>query len=104
MYLKIFYLLTKDFFFSLLETTGTLLWAAFGMGNSQAPAIKEETISSQVNGDSEIRDSVLLKVIEVVGYVLYGVYILDAVVVLINLFIAMMNLKTFRFVSCYVNH
>nr|KAI8726710.1 short transient receptor potential channel 3-like [Biomphalaria glabrata] len=83
-------------FAGLLETTGTLFWAAFGMGNSQAPAIKEETISSQVNGDSEIRDSVLLKVIEVVGYVLYGVYILDAVVVLINLFIAMMNLKTFR--------
>nr|KAI8726205.1 short transient receptor potential channel 3-like [Biomphalaria glabrata] len=104
MYLKIFYLLTKDFIFSLLETTGTLFWAVFGMGNSQAPAIKEETNSSQVNGDSEIRDSVLLKVIEVVGYVLYGVYILDAVVVLINLFIAMMNLKTFRFVSCYVNH
>ncbi|KAK6972355.1 short transient receptor potential channel 3, partial [Biomphalaria glabrata] len=78
MYLKIFYLLTKDFIFSLLETTGTLFWAAFGMGNSQAPAIKEETNSSQVNGDSEIRDSVLLKVIEVVGYVLYGVYILDA--------------------------
>ncbi|KAK7008567.1 short transient receptor potential channel 3 [Biomphalaria glabrata] len=104
MYLKIFYLLTKDFIFSLLETTGTLFWAAFGMGNSQAPAIKEETNSSQVNGDSEIRDSVLLKVIEVVGYVLYGVYILDAVMVLINLFIAMMNLKTFRFVSCYVNH
>nr|KAI8753930.1 short transient receptor potential channel 3-like [Biomphalaria glabrata] len=91
-------------FAGLLETTGTLFWAAFGMGNSQAPAIKEETNSSQVNGDSEIRDSVLLKVIEVVGYVLYGVYILDAVVVLINLFIAMMNLKTFRFVSCYVNH
>ncbi|KAK7012177.1 short transient receptor potential channel 3, partial [Biomphalaria glabrata] len=95
MYLKIFYLLTKDFFFSLLETTGTLFWSAFGMGNSQAPAIKEETNSSKVNGDSEIKDSVLLKVIEVVGYVLYGVYILDAVVVLINLFIAMMNLKTF---------
>lgn len=97
MYLKIFYLLTKDFFFSLLETTGTLFWAAFGMGNSQAPAIKEETNSSQDNGDSEITDSELLKVIEVVGYILYGVYILGAVVV------AMMSntLKTFRFVSCY---
>nr|KAI8726264.1 short transient receptor potential channel 3-like [Biomphalaria glabrata] len=103
---KISFTITLHFYCpnSLLETTGTLFWAVFGMGNSQAPAIKEETNSSQVNGDSEIRDSVLLKVIEVVGYVLYGVYILDAVVVLINLFIAMMNLKTFRFVSCYVNH
>ncbi|KAK6985268.1 short transient receptor potential channel 3, partial [Biomphalaria glabrata] len=27
------------------------------LGNSQAPAIKEETNSSQVNGDSEITDS-----------------------------------------------
>ncbi|XP_055899528.1 uncharacterized protein LOC106062840 isoform X1 [Biomphalaria glabrata] len=78
-------------FAGLLETTGTLFWAAFGMGNSQAPAIKEETNSSQDNGDSEITDSELLKVIEVVGYILYGVYILGAVVVLINMLIAMMS-------------
>ncbi|KAK6963213.1 short transient receptor potential channel 3, partial [Biomphalaria glabrata] len=41
-------------FAGLLETTGTLFWASFGMGNSQAPAIKEETNSSQINDDSEI--------------------------------------------------
>ncbi|KAH9496262.1 Short transient receptor putative channel 6 [Bulinus truncatus] len=83
-------------FAGLLETTGTLFWAAFGMGNSQAPAIKEDKVdnennSSQGGATSEITDSELLKVIEMVGYILYGVYILGAVVVLINMLIAMMS-------------
>lgn len=63
-------------FFSLLKTTGTLFWAAFGMGNSAAPQVEKGGRHSMV---------------ELVGYILYGVYILGAVVVLINMLIAMMS-------------
>ncbi|XP_067655536.1 short transient receptor potential channel 7-like [Haliotis asinina] len=63
-------------FANLMQTSGTLFWAAFGMGNSEAPRISE--------GGSH-------KVVEMVGFILYGVYILGAVVVLINMLIAMMS-------------
>ncbi|XP_076449975.1 short transient receptor potential channel 6-like [Babylonia areolata] len=63
-------------FENLAKTTGTLFWAAFGMGNSAAPEIKAGGRHNMV---------------EMIGYVLYGVYILVAVVVLINMLIAMMS-------------
>lgn len=59
-----------------MQTTSTLFWAAFGMGNSAAPNIEHEGRHHMV---------------ELVGYILYGVYILGAVVVLINMLIAMMS-------------
>lgn len=61
------------------------------MGVSVAPAIADEVLEEESNKDGEIPDSVKLKVVEVVGYILYGVYILGAVVVLINMLIAMMS-------------
>ncbi|XP_048242229.1 short transient receptor potential channel 7-like [Haliotis rufescens] len=66
----------NEHFSNLMQTSGTLFWAAFGMGNSEAPKISE--------GGSH-------KVVEMVGFILYGVYILGAVVVLINMLIAMMS-------------
>ncbi|XP_059164001.1 uncharacterized protein LOC131946958 [Physella acuta] len=88
------YSISKNVHFSgLLETTGTLFWAAFGMGVSVAPAIEDQVQEGEASSgkDGEIPDSVKLKVVEVVGYILYGVYILGAVVVLINMLIAMMS-------------
>ncbi|CAG5122774.1 unnamed protein product, partial [Candidula unifasciata] len=89
----------NDNFAGLIETTGTLFWAAFGMGNSKAPEIlhgdfeengKKEKVEHRARG-GQILDRGHLAVIETVGYILYGVYILGAVVVLINMLIAMMS-------------
>ncbi|CAI9734239.1 short transient receptor potential channel 3-like [Octopus vulgaris] len=62
-------------FQELLTTFETLFWAAFGMGNPKAP---------KSTGKSN-------HLVETVGNLMYGVYIIGAVVVLINMLIAMMS-------------
>lgn len=57
------------------------------MGNSKAPDLERSTDESIPDADHDVIVSV--------GYLLYGVYILGAVVVLINMLIAMMS-NTFQ--------
>ena len=70
------------------------------MGNSKAPQIVDSPSAGMQQGhdkrvgDEEFKsapESEVLAMVEVVGYMLYGVYILGAVVVLINMLIAMMS-------------
>ena len=58
----------------------SLYFATFGMGRDNAPRI-------EMDGKSGKEDDLTMYV----GYVLYGVYLLAAVVVLINMLIAMMS-------------
>ncbi|GFO26883.1 short transient receptor potential channel 6 [Plakobranchus ocellatus] len=93
----------NEHFSGLSDTTGTLFWAAFGMGNSKAPQIVDspssntgtnhvaDSLMGQDGNTKEAPESEVLAMVEVVGYMLYGVYILGAVVVLINMLIAMMS-------------
>ena len=64
------------------------------MGNSKAPQIVHSVKGSSLDrdgGPDQAADTDALAMVEVVGYMLYGVYILGAVVVLINMLIAMMS-------------
>lgn len=76
-------------YFSIANTMSTLFWATFGMGDTKAAHLDDRFLASQ---DHLVRThSVHHKLTVPMGYLLFWSYIGSAVVVMLNMLIAMMS-------------
>ena len=72
--------------FSFKGTVFLLVWSLFGFGPGEAPDLDNDgPMSSLTNNPSRNAYTVY------VGYILYGVYVFAALIVLMNLLIAVMS-------------
>ncbi|XP_064635517.1 short transient receptor potential channel 7-like isoform X2 [Lineus longissimus] len=77
----------NNHFSGIVETFLTLFWSTFGLGNAEAPRLSPIDNNDVYVEVLPVGDNLVV----IVGYVLYGIYIMFTVVVLINMLIAMMS-------------
>ncbi|XP_074650290.1 short transient receptor potential channel 7-like [Tubulanus polymorphus] len=79
----------NDYFTTFFNSVSNLFWATFGMGKSSATDINKRIMAT--NPDLISTHTSHLSATEIIGQTMHSMYIISALVVLINMLIAMMS-------------